>query len=65
MEAGNDIRTALVSFGVDSSHGYERTHIDALLSVARLLSYYMQSAPTFLRDKDELGPLENFPALGS
>lgn len=65
VEAGNDIRTALVSFGVDSSHGYERTHIDALLSVARLLSHYMQSAPTFLRDKDELGSLENFPALGS
>lgn len=63
VEAGNDIRTALVSFGVDSSHGYERTHVDALLSVAKLLIHYMGSEPTFLRDKDELGSLENFPAL--
>lgn len=61
VEAGNDIRTALVSFGVDSSHGYERTHIDAVLPLARLLVYYIQSPPTFFRDKKELGPLDGFP----
>lgn len=62
VEAGNDIRTALVSFGVDSSHGYERTHIDALLPLARLLVHYINSPPTFIRDKEELGPLEGFPS---
>ncbi|MGQ9370095.1 osmoprotectant NAGGN system M42 family peptidase [Azospirillum sp. A39] len=45
IEAGNDIRTALVCFGVDASHGYERTHIGALESLARLLTAYMQSDP--------------------
>lgn len=64
VEAGNDIRTALLSFGVDSSHGYERTHIDALLSVTRLLILYMQSSPTVMRDQDELSGLEGFPVQG-
>jgi peptidase M42 family hydrolase len=60
VEAGNDIRTALVTFGVDSSHGYERTHLDALVSVARLLAAYAQSRPLFLRDRRALAPLEGF-----
>jgi putative aminopeptidase FrvX len=45
LEAGNDIRTALVCFALDSSHGYERTHIDSLDAVARLLALYMQMPP--------------------
>jgi peptidase M42 family hydrolase len=61
VDAGNDIRTALLCFGVDASHGYERTHIDSLLAVARLLSLYMQSGPVVARDTVELGPLEGFP----
>ncbi len=61
VEAGNDIRFSLVCFGADASHGYERTHIDALRSLAELLALYMQSAPTFLRDRLELGPLQGFP----
>lgn len=61
IEAGNDIRTALLSFGVDASHGYERTHMDSLRSVAEVLTMYMQSEPTFQRDEEELGPLEGFP----
>ena len=65
VEAGNDIRTALLSFGVDSSHGYERTHIDALRSVSKLLTLYMQSSPTAMRDQDELSGLEGFPVQGS
>ena len=64
VEAGNDIRTALLSFGVDSSHGYERTHMDALLSVSRLLTLYMQSSPTVMRDQEELSGLEGFPVQG-
>ncbi|CAO3453791.1 Deblocking aminopeptidase (EC 3.4.11.-) @ Cyanophycinase 2 (EC 3.4.15.6) [Azospirillum largimobile] len=45
IEAGNDIRTALVCFGIDASHGYERIHADALESLVRLLVLYMQSPP--------------------
>ncbi len=61
IEAGNDTRTALVGFGVDASHGYERTHMDTLIAVTRLITLYMQSGPTFLRDKDDLAGLEGFP----
>ena len=45
IEAGNDIRTALMTFGIDGSHGYERVHLDALMQVARLLTVYVQSQP--------------------
>ncbi|NIW86836.1 MAG: osmoprotectant NAGGN system M42 family peptidase [Gammaproteobacteria bacterium] len=62
VDAGNDIRTALACFGVDSSHGYERTHLDALRSLAALLTLYVQSDPVFLRDRDTLGSLEGFPS---
>ena len=61
IEAGNDARTALVCFGVDASHGYERTHIESLLAVANLVALYAQSAPTFSRDKDDLSSLKGFP----
>lgn len=61
IEAGNDIRCALVCFGADSSHGYERTHLNSLQSLAELLTLYMQSEPTFQRDREILGPLEGFP----
>ncbi len=61
VAAGNDIRTALITFGIDASHGYERTHMSALISVAELLILYMQSPPLFLRDKRALAPLEGFP----
>jgi peptidase M42 family hydrolase len=61
VEAGNDIRTALVCFGVDASHGYERTHVDSLTAVAELVALYMQSQPTVERDRMELGPLDGFP----
>jgi putative aminopeptidase FrvX len=61
VEAGNDIRTALAAFGVDASHGWERTHVEGLLNLARLIALYIQSEPTFERDKLELGPLKGFP----
>ena len=61
VEAGNDIRTALVCFGIDASHGYERTHIDSIVSVARLLAHYMLSEPLFARDRQKLGTLSGFP----
>lgn len=61
VEAGNDIRTGLAAFGVDASHGWERTHVAGLLNLARLIALYIRSEPTFERDKLELGPLKGFP----
>lgn len=56
VEAGNDIRTALVTFGIDGSHGWERIHWDALESLGQLLLAYLQSPPVCPRDRMELGP---------
>jgi peptidase M42 family hydrolase len=61
LEAGNDIRTALLCFACDASHGWERTHEDSLIALARLLAAQMMSAPLFQRDKAPLGPLADFP----
>jgi peptidase M42 family hydrolase len=61
IAAGNDTRTALLGFGVDGSHGNERTHLASLEAVSRLIGLYMQSPPTFLRDKDDLASIEGFP----
>lgn len=61
LEAGNDTRTALIGFGLDGSHGNERTHLDALAAVGQLVGLYMQSPPTFMRDKDDISTLEGFP----
>lgn len=60
-EAGNDIRTALVCFALDASHGYERTHIDSLTEVARLLTLYMQSPVGIKHDIKALNSLKGFP----
>ncbi len=60
IEAGNDLRTALACFGVDASHGWERTHTHGLQCLGELLALYMISAPTFLRDADEMGSIEGF-----
>jgi putative aminopeptidase FrvX len=61
LEAGNDIRFALIGFGADASHGYERTHLDGLCSLAELLTLYVQSDPAVPRDRLQLGPLKGFP----
>lgn len=62
VEAGNDIRTSLVCFALDASHGYERTHVDSLDALARLLCLYMQSKPLFARDEQVLGPPGDLPS---
>ena len=63
LEAGNDVRTCLLCFGLDASHGYERVHRDSLMHLARLLAAYMQSERTVRRDSraKELGPIDDFP----
>ncbi|MEJ2681449.1 MAG: osmoprotectant NAGGN system M42 family peptidase [Gammaproteobacteria bacterium] len=43
IKAGNDVRDALITFGTDATHGYERTHMNSLVSIARLLVCYAQS----------------------
>lgn len=56
LEAGHDVRTALVTFGVDASHGYERIHLHALMSVARLILRYAASEVQIERDAEEVSP---------
>jgi peptidase M42 family hydrolase len=60
IEAGHDVRTALITFGVDASHGYERIHLHALRSVAELVTAYATSPIEIERDALEMGPLEGF-----
>lgn len=62
IEAGHDVRTALVAFGVDASHGYERIHVDALMSTARLVAAYARSPVEIGRDATEISGLEGFPS---
>ena len=60
VEAGHDVRTALVAFGVDASHGYERVHEHALHSIARLLTAYVTSPLEIQRDVEEISDMEGF-----
>ena len=63
VESGVEARTALLGFGVDSSHGHERTHLDGLQHLAELLALYMQTDLTFSEwDRREVGPLDDFPS---
>lgn len=61
VEAGNDIRTALLTFGIDASHGYERIHENAIQSVAELIALYIQSPPVTEEDKKLLATRQAFP----
>ena len=63
IEAGADVRTALVTFGIDASHGYERIHIHALHSVARLIRAYALSRVEIGRDSHDLSDLSGFTEL--
>jgi peptidase M42 family hydrolase len=60
IEAGADVRTALVTFGVDASHGYERIHMHALRSLAELLTAYALSEVEIPRDREAVGSLRGF-----
>ncbi|KRB93750.1 osmoprotectant NAGGN system M42 family peptidase [Noviherbaspirillum sp. Root189] len=51
VNAGHDVRTALLCFGGDASHGYERTHISVLTDLAQLMTLYIQSGPTLAEDR--------------
>lgn len=63
LQAGSDTRTALVCFGLDASHGYERVHMDSLLSLTRLLTLYLQSPPLFSKDAAVLSSHREFTTI--
>ena len=39
--SGGTAEVALIGPGVDTSHGYERTHIDALRDTAQMIAEYL------------------------
>lgn len=63
LEAGNDIRTALICFGLDASHGYERVHVASLLSITNLVISYLKSPPMFNKDINVIGLEEEYPLI--
>lgn len=60
VEAGADVRTALITFGVDSSHGHERIHMHALRSLAELITAYVVSPVEIPRDYEETTGMKGF-----
>ncbi len=42
LEAGNDIRYALIGTGVFASHGYERTHVKGIENTCKLILAYLE-----------------------
>jgi peptidase M42 family hydrolase len=60
IEAGADVRTALATFGVDASHGYERIHMHALRSLAELLTAFATSDVEIMRDRKAVAGLKGF-----
>jgi peptidase M42 family hydrolase len=63
IEAGAGTRAALVGFGVDGSHGWERTHMDSLEAVYGLLHAWLQTPLTFEKwDAKPSGKLRDFPS---
>lgn len=65
VEAGADVRTALITFGIDASHGYERIHLHALRSVAELVTAYVTSPVMIERDLDQISDVRGFTKLPS
>ena len=57
---GADVRTALITFGIDASHGYERVHMHALRSLAELVTVYVQSPVEIGRDRAATASLKGF-----
>lgn len=60
VQAGHDIRHALITFGTDATHGYERTHIDSLMAIAELVIRYVASETVKPHDSQRSVPKEDF-----
>ena len=43
MRAGAEVKHALLGAGIESSHSYERTHIDSVEATQNLVDAYLQS----------------------
>lgn len=43
IRAGHDVRVALAGFGTHATHGYERTHLDGLMALAKLVEVWGRS----------------------
>ena len=56
VKAGHDVRDALITFGTDATHGYERTHLSSLSSIAQLLFVYAFSQPIGLPRPQRVAP---------
>ena len=63
IEAGAGTRAALVGFGLDGSHGWERTHIESLEATYNLLHAWLQTPLTFAKwDAHPSGKPRDFPS---
>ncbi|MDE1462215.1 osmoprotectant NAGGN system M42 family peptidase [Spartinivicinus poritis] len=60
INAGHDVRHGLITFGTDATHGYERTHLEALIHCARLIVHYIQSPPAIKSDAKAKPTTEEF-----
>ena len=60
VEGGADVRTALITFGIDASHGYERIHMHSLRSLSELVCGYAVSEVEIMRDAKKMAGLEGF-----
>ena len=43
MRAGAEVKHALLGAGIESSHSYERTHIDSVEQTHRMVDVYLRS----------------------
>ena len=63
IEAGANTRAALVAFGLDGSHGWERSHLDSLEACYLLLDSWLRTPLTFATwDAKPSGKLRDFPS---
>lgn len=60
LAAGHDVRTAVIAYAGDASHSMERTHIDSLTNLGRLVIAYLTTEPTFEQDAPVVS-VESFP----
>ncbi|MBZ4298802.1 peptidase M42, partial [Streptococcus pneumoniae] len=44
MSAGAEVKHALLGAGIESSHSYERTHIDSVMATERMVDAYLKGA---------------------
>lgn len=60
LEAGADVRTSLITFGIDASHGYERIHMHSLRSLSELVTAYAASPVAIKQDLKETTDPQHF-----